>query len=117
MGKLMIEVKKMVKSAKFTKIREPGPWDLTKKFAGGGGGRDLAVFTNLPGAMVTLGTDWYISASSFSLIGIKMRKLDGWHPGMVQNNSGLDRAKEAEKWSFKSKIWKPKISSFVIKKP
>ena len=21
---------------------------------------------------------------------------------------------EAEKWSFKSKIWKPKISSFVI---
>ena len=25
--------------------------------------------------------------------------------------------KEAEKWSFKSKIWKPKISSFVIKKP
>ena len=25
--------------------------------------------------------------------------------------------KKAEKWSFKSKIWKPKISSFVIKKP
>ena len=25
--------------------------------------------------------------------------------------------KEAEKRSFKSKIWKPKISSFVIKKP
>ena len=25
--------------------------------------------------------------------------------------------KEAEKWSFKSKIWKPKISFFVIKKP
>ena len=25
--------------------------------------------------------------------------------------------KEAEKWSFKSKIWKPEISSFVIKKP
>ena len=24
---------------------------------------------------------------------------------------------EAEKWSFKSKICKPKISSFVIKKP
>ena len=24
---------------------------------------------------------------------------------------------EAEKWSLKSKIWKPKISSFVIKKP
>ena len=25
--------------------------------------------------------------------------------------------KEAEKWTFKSKIWKPKISFFVIKKP
>ena len=25
--------------------------------------------------------------------------------------------KEAEKWTFKSKIWKPKISSFVIKQP
>ena len=25
--------------------------------------------------------------------------------------------KEAEKWTFKSKIWKPKISSFVIKRP
>ena len=25
--------------------------------------------------------------------------------------------KEAEKWSFKSKTWKPKISPFVIKKP
>ena len=25
--------------------------------------------------------------------------------------------KEAEKWFFKSKIWKPKINSFVIQKP
>ena len=25
--------------------------------------------------------------------------------------------KEAEKWTFKSNIWKPKISFFVIKKP
>ena len=29
----------------------------------------------------------------------------------------LSAVKEAEKSSFKSKIWKPKISSFVIKKP
>ena len=29
----------------------------------------------------------------------------------------LTVVKEAEKWSFKSKIWKPKISFFVIKKP
>ena len=27
------------------------------------------------------------------------------------------RIEEAEKWSFQSKIYKPKISSFVIKKP
>ena len=32
---------------------------------------------------------------------------------VIQNLS----VKEAEKWSFKFKIWKPKISSFVIKKP
>ena len=28
-----------------------------------------------------------------------------------------EHVKEAEKWCFKSKIWKPKISSFVITKP
>ena len=31
--------------------------------------------------------------------------------------SAVTELKEAEKWSFKSKIWKPKINSFVIKKP
>ena len=31
--------------------------------------------------------------------------------------NGITLLKEAEKWSFKSKIWKPKISSIVIKNP
>ena len=38
----------------------------------------------------------------------------------LRKNSQLTQSnviKEAEKWAFKSKICKPKISSFVIKKP
>ena len=46
-----------------------------------------------------------------------------WKDMLVKTNKSLvyhenkTEFKEAEKWSFKSKIWKPKLSSFVIKKP
>ena len=44
-----------------------------------------------------------------------VKHIEAQSPLVVDES--YDQIKEAEKWSFKSKIWKPKISSFVIKKP
>ena len=52
------------------------------------------------------------------LFGISARAIVKEHSDNAENAHSRPYAlKEAEKWSFKSKIWKPKISSFVIKYP
>ena len=42
---------------------------------------------------------------------------DSDQQGIMATRMQMEQVKEADKWSFKSKIWKPKISSFVIKNP
>ena len=60
MSKLIIEVLKMVKEYKIYQnrgYREAQPLGIWPKYLPGG--RDLAVYENLPSGMIALGTDWY----------------------------------------------------------
>ena len=61
-------------------------------------------------------TNPVIAKQIFSLAHIKTRAFGALTLVHIYGDV-TSRVKEAEKWTFKSNIWKPKISFFVIKKP